>query len=267
MLTPSGEPIIAGVDFSPETGFILDGRSAGGRVDVAFGGVAFSSSAGTLRLAGAAATTEQVLISTAPDVWTPETVPYPTGQNERALVDLSASAGIWAACGFDDSGDGTPASPNSVLFLDQGLGWQRISAPCGGCSNREFRTVSVAPTGAVLLGGAATNFAGGANEYTASLALRSVSGDWVEVVLPKPTELKRVNDILLTGNGLVYMACGIGGTSYLVRWQESIVRDGTLQSARINRLAESPDGTIWAVGAVLDSQGAVFRPAIWKRLS
>lgn len=268
MLTPSGEPIIAGVDFSPETGFILDGRSAGGRVDVAVGGIAFSSSGDTLRLAGASATTEQVLISTTPGSWIPETTPYPTTHGERALQDLSARSGDWVTCGFDDAGDGTPQYPNQVLFLNQGSGWERISISCGGCSAWEFKTVAMSETGGILLGGAFTNFGGGANEYTASLLVRSVSGDWADIVLPSPTQLKRVNDILIAQDGTVYLACGME-TSYLMRSSpgQALVKDATLPSARIHRLTESPDGTIWAVGAVLDSQGAVLRPAIWKRLS
>jgi len=266
-LTPSGDALIAGVDASLATGFILDERNGWSTVDVAFGGRSFFQSGDTLRVAGAAGSTQQVFISTAPDSWTPEALPYPVGQNERAIVDASAASGTWAACGFDDSGDGSPASPDNVLFLNHGLGWERISVACGGCSNREFRSVVVAPTGGILLGGAITNFAGGANEYTASLALRAVSGDWVEIVLPKPTELKRVNDLLIAHDGTVYMACGMGGSSYLMRWSNSgpITREATLTSARINRLGESADGRIWAAGAVLDAEGNVVRPAIWKR--
>ena len=254
--------VIAGVDGSGN-GFILDERNGWSQHNVPLGGMAFAVDHATFRLAGTWATTQQVLISTTPDMWTAETLPFPMGQGERGLQDLSARNGIWAACGFDDAGDGTPTSPNSVLFLDQGTGWERVSVSCGGCSNWEFRSVAVSETGGVLLGGAITNFAGGANEYTASLLVRSVAGDWAEIVLPKSTELKRVNDILITQDETVYLACGMGTTSYLVR-EPPGDQITTLTLARINRIAESPDGNIWAAGAVLDSEGNVLRPAIWK---
>ena len=259
--------VIAGVDASGN-GFILDERNGWSQHSVPLGGLALARYQTTLRLAGSWAGTEEVLISTSPDLWTPEALPFPIGQGEKGIQDLSARNGIWAACGFDDGGDGTPTSPNSVFFVDEGTGWERVSVSCGGCSNWEFRSVAVSETGGVLLGGAITNFSGGANDYTASLLLRSVSGDWVEIVLPKPTELKRVNDILIAQDGAVYLACGMGGTSYLVRSAGgSITRDATPTSARINRIAESPDGTIWAAGAVLDAEGNVLHPAIWKRAS
>ena len=262
-MTPSSLAVIAGLDPSVISGFILDERNGWSQHNVAVGGLAFAVHEDTLRVAGASA----AMISTAPDSWTLETLPFPASQNERQLQDLSAGAGIWTACGFDDGADGTPDSPNEVLFLNHGTGWERISAPCGGCSNREFRSVAVRQNGGIFLGGAITDFSAGGNEYTASLALRPTSGDWVEIVLPAPTELKRVNDILIGQDGTVYLACGMGTISYLVRSSpgDAPERDATLTSARINRLAESPDGTIWAAGAVLDAQGNVLRPAIWKR--
>ena len=267
-ITSSGKAVIAGADASGLSGFILDERNGWSQHSVPLAGLSFASNDDTLRLAGYSSSSEQAVISTSPDSWVTETLPFPVGQNERGVQDLSGSAGGWAACGFDDGGDGTPESPNSVLFLNQGMGWQRISVACGGCSNWEFRSVGVGQTGGVLLGGAETNFAGGGDEYTASLLLRSVSGDWASIVLPKPTDLKRVNDILIAQDGAVYLACGMGGTWYLMRWAAGggIVRDATLTGARINRLAESPDGTIWVSGAVLDAEGNVLHAAIWKRI-
>jgi hypothetical protein len=266
-MTSSSLGVIAGVDVSVISGFILDERNGWSQHNVAVGGLAFAVHDDTLRVAGASVTAQHAMISTAPDSWTLETLPFPASTNERQIQDLSAGAGIWTACGFDDGADGTPDSPNEVLFLNHGTGWERISVACGGCSNREFRSVAVSETGGILLGGAITDFSAGGNEYTASLVLRSVSGDWVELVLPAATELKRVNDILIAEDGTVYLACGMGTMAYLVRSSPGgpIERDATLTSARINRLAESPDGSIWATGAVLDAQGNVLRPAIWKR--
>ncbi len=265
-MTPAGEAIVAGADATSGEGFILDERGGWSRHDGAFGPEAFAASGNTLRLGGAAAANQQVRISTSADVWTPESLPFPPGTGERGIQDIAARNGHWAACGFDDAGDGSPEFPSRVLFVDDGAGWERIDAGCGGCSNREFEAVTVSASGAILLGGSITDFSGGASVYTASLLLRSTSGDWAEIVLPRADELEAVNDILLATDGTTYLACG-RGNGYILRWPAggTAAREATFTSARINRLAEAPDGSVWAAGAWLTAEGDVERPAIWKR--
>lgn len=265
-MTPSGLAVVAGLETPSGSGFILDERGGWSRHEVSFGGIAFASSGDTLRFGGAAAGTAQVRVSRAADVWTPESLPYPSVGGEHGLEDLAARNGHWVACGFDDGAEGTPESPNSVLFRDNGSGWERIEVACGGCSNREFQSVAVHTGGGLFLGGSITEFGGGANDYTAFLMLRTADGDWVEIVLPAPTELRTINDILLARDGDVYMACGMDST-VILRWPAggSIERDALIASARVTRLAEAPDGSIWAAGARLDDEGEVARPAIWKR--
>jgi hypothetical protein len=265
-MTPAGEAIVAGVDATSGTGFILDERGGWSRHDGAFGALAFAASGNMLRLAGSAAANQHVRVSTSADVWTPESLPFPAGAGERGIQDIAARNGHWAACGFDDAGDGSAEFPNRVLFVDDGAGWERIDAGCGGCSNREFEAVAVSASGGILLGGSITDFAGGASVYTASLLLRSTGGDWVEIVLPAADELEAVNDILLAADGTTYLACG-REDGHILRWPVggAAAREATFYSARINRLAESPDGSIWAAGAWLTAEGDVERPAIWKR--
>ena len=103
--------------------------------------------------------------------------------------------------------------------------------------------MAVSAPGGILLGGAITNFAGGADEYTAFLLLRSVAGDWAEIVLPDPEALERVNDILIAADGTLYLACGME-TGFILRWPsgEGIEREAAIPSARIRRLAQAPDG-------------------------
>jgi hypothetical protein len=265
-MAPAGEAIVAGADATSGVGFILDERGGWSRHDGAFGALAFAASGNTLRLGGSAAANQQVRISTSADVWTPESLPYPVGAGERGIQDIAARNSHWAACGFDDAGDGSPESPSRVLFADDGAGWERIDAGCGGCSNREFEAVAVGASGAILLGGSITDFSGGASVYTASLLLRSTGGDWVEIVLPRADEIEAVNDILLATDGTTYLACG-REAGYILRWPVggTAAREATFSSARINRLAEAPDGSIWAAGAWLTAEGDVERPAIWKR--
>jgi len=135
-----------------------------------------------------------------------------------------------------------------------------------GCTNWEFQSVAVSDEGGIVLGGSITNFAGGANEYTAFLLLRSAGGDWAEIVLPAAQELMTVNDILFARDGVAYLACG-RESAFILRWPPggSVTRDAAFASARINRLAEAPDGSISAAGAHLTNVGDVDRPAIWVR--
>jgi hypothetical protein len=207
-----------------------------------------------------------MMVSTAADVWTPESLPFPANRNERGLEGIAARNGLWVACGFDDGAEGTPESPSRVLFLNRGSGWDRIAVPCGGCSNREFGAVAVSAPGGILLGGSITNFAGGADEYTAFLLLRSVAGDWAEIVLPDPEALERVNDILIAADGTLYLACGME-TGFLLRWPpgRGIEREAAIPSARIRRLAQAPDGTIWAAGSLQSGENGEARPAVWRR--
>lgn len=139
-MAPAGEAIVAGADATSGVGFILDERGGWSRHDAAFGAMAFAANGNTLRLAGTAAANQQVRISTSADVWTPESLPFPAGVGERGIQDIAARNGHWAACGFDDAGDGSPQSPSRVLFVDNGAGWERIDAGCGGCSNRDLGT-------------------------------------------------------------------------------------------------------------------------------
>ncbi|MDZ4804269.1 MAG: hypothetical protein SGI90_05365 [Candidatus Eisenbacteria bacterium] len=262
---PDGGVLMAGVESDIQSGFILDERGGWSRHNVAIFGLALASSPGIVRVAGAAAGNNAVFVSRSPDTWTPESIPFPSSNNERALVDISADDGVFIACGFDDGGDGTPQSPNSVVFRNDGGDWERLELPCGGCANREFRTVAVTPSGSFFLGGAETDFsAGSQDQYQAFPLSSSREGDWTEIVLPEPGKLDRVNDILIATDGDIYLACGVEG-SIIVQMSGTSVYEAVLPGTRIAQLAEAPDGSIWAAGAILDRTDESSRPMIWKR--
>lgn len=93
---------------------------------------------------------------------------------------------------------------------------------------------------------------------------RSTLGDWVEIVLPDAGGLDRVNDILITEDGAIYLACGIND-AFVVRSGSGgpPALDATFPSGRIRRLAEDAGGNIWAAGGIVDGLSGEF--AIWKR--
>jgi hypothetical protein len=264
--SPAGEALVAGISVEAQTGFILDERAGWSRHDFPFGGRAFAAAASVLRFAGSAAGNNAIMESSAPDIWTPESLPFPGQPGEHAITDITARADVLFACGFDDGGDGTPSSPNSVVFRSDGEGWVRIEAPCGGCSNREFKAVAATPDGGLLLGGAITNFsAGSADPYQAFLYHYSDSDGWEEIPLADPGRLDRVNDILITSQGDIFLACG-QGRAFIVRLLQdgSSELEATLPTARIAMLAESHDGIV-AAGAIFSPGGAENHPAIWIR--
>ena len=263
--TTSGDAVVAGIDYDAPYGFVIDERNGWSRSDLLFGGRAFAASSNVVRAGGAGVGNNAVLRSESPDVWVPESIPFPSSSDERALTDIDAQGGVFVACGFDDGAEGTPESPNSVVFRDSGSGWQRLDAPCGGCTNREFRAVAVTPSGSFFLGGAITDFSSGApDQYRAFLLLATTAGDWVEIVLPNSGELDRVNDILITDGGDVYLACGMGrGVIIRQGAGTTTVVEAMLDNAEIRGLAESSDGSVWAAGSVTDEDGLTMRPAIW----
>lgn len=262
------DAIIAGADPGPPgQGFVLDERGGWNRIDVSIGALAMATSGGVTRLAGSGGTA--LLVSVAADSWSAESLPFPSTTGERGLVDIAARDGVWVACGYDDGAEGTPDSPHAVLFRNGGTGWQRLAVPCGGCSNREFRSVAVSATGGLLLGGAITDYgAGAADASVAFLLVRSASGDWTEIVLPDAGRIDRVNDILVASDGGIYLACGLDGAHCVLRSPSGAPAscELSLEHARIAALGEGPGGILYAVGATLaPGDSALPAPALWRR--
>jgi hypothetical protein len=207
---------------------------------------------GNFLAAGPGNSSVLALTGTATGSWTQLSIPLPGDPQEKALVDLASRAGTWAGCGFDDGGQGDETSPFSVVLRNDGTGWDLLSGPgCGGCGNREYRAVAINDRGALLLGGAKTDFSAGADdEYVAFLASYNPSREhWTEILLPESGVLDRVNDILVTTSGDVYLACGLdtqtlvhhhatGGNT--IEWRSS--------EESLTALAEDEVGNVYAVG-------------------
>jgi hypothetical protein len=264
---PSGEALVAGADYDTQTGFILDERGGWSRHDFAFGGVSFATAPEIVRVAGYASNNNVVMKSSAPDVWIPESIPFPGPVNEHGIKDICVGDGVFYACGFDDGGDGSPEFPHQVLFQsDEAGGWVRIEVPCGGCSDREFRAVAITSQGGLLLGGAITNFSGGSPDMYRAFLIHYTGGNWEEIVLPEPGALDRVNDILVTTNGDIYLACGME-TGFIVRLPVGGTgeREAAIPAARISALAQSAEA-IWAAGEIFVGTAEASRPGLWKRL-
>ncbi len=185
--------------------------------------------------------------------WTSEVYPSSPASAEKGVADLAGGARSLWACGWDDGAEGTEASPHALVWENTGSGWTRVDSPCGGCSGHEFRAVAIPDEGSLLLGGAITAFSPSSGDSSlAFLYLRPPSPssvNWPEAKLPRPADLRRVNDILVTSNGDIYLACG-DSTAFLV-WMPStggVVIEYEETGLRLNALSEAADGTIYAVG-------------------
>jgi hypothetical protein len=225
--------------------------------------------AGTFLATGPASSHLLALTGTAEGSWTTAPISLPGDPQEKSLVDLAYRSGTWAACGFDDGGNGDEDSPFSVVLMDDGSGWTLMKGiGCGACGNREYRAVAFNQQGALLLGGAITDFSAGAvDDYVAFLMqYDAVHDEWLEFVLPEAGTLDRVNDILVAANGDVYLACGESGSTLVhhystgettIEWQSSDVR---LQS-----LAEAENGDIYAVGLTAPQNSFTPTPFMLRR--
>jgi hypothetical protein len=215
--------------------------------------VAVDASSGTFVATGSTGSNFLALSGTATGTWTQLSLPSLGDPQDKSLVDVAYGSGTWAACGFDDGADGTEDSPFSVVLMNDGSGWTLMKGlGCGACGNREYRAVAVNQAGAILLGGAITDFSTGAeDDYVAFLMQYDpVHDKWSEIVLPEAGALDRVDDILVAESGDIYLACGESNAALVrissagkptIEWRGSEVL--------LEALAQSYRGDILAVGS------------------
>ena len=224
---------------------------------------------GTFLATGPGGASVLALTGTADGTWTTESIPLPGDPQEKSLVDLAYRAGTWAACGFDDGANGDEDSPFNVVLANDGAGWSLLKGlGCGGCGNREYRAVAINQQGAILLGGAITDFSAGAqDDYVAFLSLYSpTTGEWTAIVLPHAGDLDRVNDILVASNGDVYLACGIDSTTLVHHYSSGVSTiEWSASDVIIQQLAEAPYGDICAVGSKAPQNSFAPTPFMIRR--
>lgn len=103
--------------------------------------------------------------------------------------------------------------------------------------------------GTIFVGG--IDGAGGLSPK-AFLTQRSSDGQWTELVLPDPENLHGVNDILVAGDGSIYLACmgeGDQTEANLIRaFAGGVQKEITAFPGGLNQLGEAENGDIFAVG-------------------
>lgn len=263
-LAEDGQPVLAGFDLQGEApgGCILDTRQEQ-VVQHPFGGFGLMAldAEGQVMTAGGSAAGGRSVTSTAPQTWISDPLPL-SEADEAGLLDVDIRGGMAAACGFDDGAD-VP----QVLLLRQGTGdWQL--ADLGGLTtfSRTFTAVALGDDGAVFVGGIA---GAGGSHPTAFLSVRSSAGDWADIVLPNPTQLGRVNDILVAADGSVYLACSGEDdlpTAHIVRASGvGPVEEIAPFPGELNALTQDGDGTIWAAGTRMQAGSPVRQGMLLRR--
>ena len=170
----------------------------------------------------------------------------------KSVLDLSESSGAVYGLGFDNGADGSLEQPKRFVVEYSEGAWTMLPSPCGSCSTKDFRAIAATPW-SVYVGGASTDFSQGAeDESVAWLMEYSISsGEWTELVVPSAGELDRVNDILVSSSGDLYLACGERGASIVrmlvdggavVEWEDA--------GMALFSLGESADGVLLAAGLI-----------------
>ena len=180
--------------------------------------------------------------------WSQVPMPFPGDTEDKLLIDLAYGHGRWAACGWDAGAPTGDASPYySVLFMNAGEGWRVIDVPkCEGCSLIDYRSVGIDQQGKILLGG---SMAVPGDDYLKPIFMSydPVDSSWVSIPLPESELAQRVDDILVTTKGDVYLACAPVGLVHLYPTGEGVIEWSG--SAIILSLAEASTGEIYAVGS------------------
>lgn len=263
-LAQDGQPVLAGFETAgnPTGGCVLDTRG-GQALQHCYPSLfmqAIDADEG-LMTAGGVSVGGELWTSLQEQTWTVDPVPL-SGQGESGLVDVDVLGDRTLACGFDDGADVMP-----VLLLREGTGaWEFIDLDGLATFGRTFVAAALTADGAIFLGGIAG--AGGLNPV-AFLSVRSSAGDWAEIVLPNPTRLGRVNDILVAADGTVYLACSGEEdipTAHIVHSnQNGEVEEILPFPGELVALAQSEDGTVWAAGTRIGDGGPVREGVLLRR--
>ncbi|MFO7654840.1 MAG: hypothetical protein R6X25_13645 [Candidatus Krumholzibacteriia bacterium] len=259
----TGEAVFVGFDRDgmSATARIEDRRPASPTVFSGSGALTTIDADGTFMVAGGLFPRGILWSSTAPGSWQEDDPPL-TGSGESGFWDVDVRGDRAVACGFDDGADTL-----RVLVQRTRTGpWQKVDLAGSGTFGVSFRSVAVDDAGAIYVGG--TLGAGGL-DARAYLALRSAGGEWTEVALPDAQGLGRVNDILLAEDGSIYLACSgelEDATATVVHGSPSAVeREVTPFPGELFQLAQSPDGTVYAVGLRREEPGGEERGIILRR--
>ena len=240
-----GEAVIVG-GMPAEHPVVLDERTGWSATILPAAGFLFAAAAGDgdSLLAVGVASGGLTALGVAPGAWVTDHAGFTTPQ-EKGLVDVTFANSTFVACGWDD------ATLTPVLRRLDSTGWKDVPGPGSAVIpeiREEFYAVWLEPDGSLWLGGTTIESTGGTEVFSARLARRPASGDWLEIVLPSAGAAEAVNDILRAADGSVYLACGRTAARVLrwngMTWQE----EQPAIPGQFLALAETANGAVYAAG-------------------
>ncbi|MBE0566698.1 MAG: hypothetical protein IH621_12100 [Krumholzibacteria bacterium] len=261
---PDGGIVLAGLDFG---NIALPCMVYDARGDLHFSvaragfGLWTLDGGGTFMVAGGSSRGGTLWTSAAPGQWPADDLPL-TGSNDSGFRDVHVVGDRAVACGFDDGAD----TLQVILTRTAGTGWSKVDLAGSGLNLDTLQAVAMTDGGAIFVGGIE---AAGGREAQAFLSLRDAAGEWTAIVLPEPVALGGINDILIAGDGSIYLACsgepGLDPDATIIHATESgVVRELPPFPGQMLQLAEAPGGTIYAVGVrhgVGEGTAVMFRRA------
>ena len=243
-LNAAGEEILVGGTESPAVMNLLDRRVEPATTESTPGFAFFSVHGdGDFLVAGGLNPGGELWSSTVPGVWEQDVVPV-TGTNDSGFWDVEVRGTHAVAAGFDDGANVLQV----ILTRTVDTGWTPVDVEGIGFAT-SIQCIALAPDGAIFVGGRQE---GGSPNARAFLSLYA-NGEWTDLVLPRPSTLGTINDILLTDDDGMWLACGgeVASTqpADILRVTESgIVSEIDTFMGQISQLARAADGTIYAAG-------------------
>ena len=248
-LDTTGKCVLAGFQIPGPPSVVLDLRGPEAEyIEQSTYGMLTVDGEGSFTVAGGRASGGGLWTSTGPGDWTFDDLPL-TGTNDSGFRDVYIRGDRAVACGYDDGAD----TLQVILTRTSTTDWRKIEA--GGAFNATYYCIALDEEGTIYVGG--IEGAGSLNPE-AFLARRPVDGPWTEVTLPDPDLLHGVMDILIAGDGSLYLACmgeGEETMANLIHVNPSGVRQeippfpgGLLQ------VDQAATGNIYAVGFRRDDQ-------------
>lgn len=261
-LDDSGSAAFVGYDMRDMSSVVYDERTpAPTTVSIERSGLVTLDGDGDFFVAGGLLGSGHLVSSVSEGVWTRDDFPS-SGRNDRGFWDVDVRGDVAVACGFDDGAD----TLQVVLRRTRTTRWKalgRAGMPFG----FDLRSIAVDDDGAIFVGGTVRP---GSPAAEASAAVRSPTGEWTSLILPDPTSLGRVNDILLAGDGSIYLACSSEyedtSIAYLLRVTESGVQNEIAPFAgELLQLAEDGGGVIYAAGSRRTDGSPSREPVLLRR--
>jgi len=248
-LDTTGKCVLAGLQMPGPPSVVLDLRGPSAEyIEQSTYGMLAVDGAGSFMVAGGRSSGGGLWTSTGPGDWNFDGLPL-TGTNDSGFRDVYIRGDRAAACGYDDGAD----TLQVILTRTSTTDWQKIEP--GGAFNVTYYCIALDEEGTIYVGGIEGT---GSMSPKAFMARRSVDGLWADVTLPDPDLLHGVMDILIAGDGSIYLACMGEGDQTMANLIH-VSPSGALKGISpfpggLLQVDQAASGNIYAVGFRRDDQ-------------